>query len=95
MIFIEDTLNEQVIKDLEKEILSEEKESLSIWTLEFDGSYSWSGSSAGVVLIPPEGEPEPMAFKLEFVNTNNTIEYESLLIEIIAIMEKGIKILKS
>jgi hypothetical protein len=86
MLFTEDTMNEQEIED---------KESSSIWKLEFDGSFSSSGCGAGVVLIPPKGEPKPMAFKLEFGNTNNTVEYEALLLGIIAAKVKGIKILKA
>lgn len=95
MLFTKDTLNGQGIKNLEPKILGEEKESSSIWTLEFDGSCSSSRSSAGVVLIPPEGELEPMAFKLEFVNINNIIEYKALLLGVIATKEKGVKILKA
>ena len=53
----------------------EEKETLLIWTLEFDGSCLSSGSNMRVVLISPKGEPKPMAFKLEFGNTNNTTKY--------------------
>ena len=62
--------------------------------MEFDGSCSSSGIGAGIVLIPPQREPEPLAFKLEFRNTNNTTEYEVLLLGIAAVKEKGVKILK-
>ena len=36
-----------------------------------------------------------MAFKLEFRNTNNTTEYEVLLLGIVEAKEKGVKILKA
>ena len=84
MLFTEDILNEKETKGSKMKALSEEKESSSMWTLYFDGICSSSGSGAGVVLIPPEGEPEPIAFKLEFGNTNNTAEYEALLLGIVA-----------
>ena len=48
----------------------------------------------GVVLIPPKGEPEPMAFKLEFGNMKNTAECEALLLGIMTMKERRIKILK-
>ena len=94
MLFAEDILNEREIEGSKMKALSEEKESSSMWTFEFDGSCSSSRSSVGVVLAPPEGEPKPMAFKLEFRNTNNTIEYAALLLGIIATKEKGLKILR-
>ncbi|XP_059076654.1 uncharacterized protein LOC131875933 [Cryptomeria japonica] len=52
----------------------------SLWLTEFDGSCAASGSGAEVVLIPPSGNPIPFSFKLEFKNTNNTNEYEALLL---------------
>ena len=36
-----------------------------------------------------------MAFKLEFENKNNTIEYEALLLGIEVMKEKGVKVLKA
>lgn len=83
MLFIEDDLNEWEIKNLRKKIPSEE-DSSSIWTLEFDGSFSSLVSSAGVVSIPPKGVPEPMSFKLGFGNKNNIVEHEAPLLGIIA-----------
>ena len=74
MLFTEEALDEQRNENLSKGILNEEKDLIGIWTLEFDGSCSSLGFGTGVVLIPLEGEPEAMAFKLEFENVNNTIE---------------------
>ena len=51
-----------------------------LWTLEFDGSCSNLGSGAGVVLILPLGQVFPFSFKLDFHNTNNTVEYKALLL---------------
>ena len=47
------------------------------------------------MLISPEGEVEPLAFKLEFGNTNNTTEYEALILGIVTTKERGVKILKA
>ena len=95
MLFTEEALDEQRNENLNEGIPNEEKDLTGIWTLEFDGSCSSLGSGAGVVLIPPEGEPEPMAFKLEFWNMNNTVEYEALLLGTMIAKERGIKILKA
>ena len=95
MLFTKESLNKNRNKDLNEEVSCEEKDLVGIWTLEFDGSCSSSGSDAGVVLIPPQGELEPMAFKLEFGNKNNTTKYEALLLGIVAEKERGIKVLKA
>ena len=48
-----------------------------------------------VVLISPEGESEPLLFKLEFGNTNNMEKYEALLLRITFTKERGIELLKA
>lgn len=53
-----------------------------VWVLEFDGSCTSVGSCVGVVLISPQGEIFPYSFKLQFSNTDNIVEYESLLLGI-------------
>jgi ribonuclease HI len=45
----------------------------------FDGSYTWKGAGADVVLIPPKGDVLKYAIKLEFSATNNIMEYEGLV----------------
>ncbi|XP_059070549.1 uncharacterized protein LOC131860188 [Cryptomeria japonica] len=70
---------------------NEEKEGL--WLMEFDGSCVTSRSGTGVVLIPPSGNPIPFSFKLEFKNTNNTVEYEALLLGLVVVNRLGVKIL--
>lgn len=67
----------------------------TLWTLEFDGSCSNSGSGVGVVLISPSREIFPFSFKLDFHNTNNTAEYEALLLGLQEAKEKGIRQLKA
>ncbi|KAH9293046.1 hypothetical protein KI387_041753 [Taxus chinensis] len=64
-----------------------------IWTLEFDGSCCSFGSGASVVLISPEGKVHAHSFKLMFENTNNTAEYEALLLGMEQARTMGIKLL--
>ena len=87
--------SKQMNEDSDEKVPEENKDVFGIWTLEFDRSCASSGSRAGVVLIPPEGEAEPLAFKLEFDNTNNTIECEALILGIVTAKERGVKILKA
>jgi hypothetical protein len=45
----------------------------------FDGSYTLKGAGPGVVLIPSECDILKYPIQLEFLGTNNIIEYEGLL----------------
>ncbi|KAH9316947.1 hypothetical protein KI387_018716, partial [Taxus chinensis] len=54
------------------------KESME-WQVHFDGSFTFHGSGAGVVLITPIGDIIPRAFRLGFPCTNNIAEYEALI----------------
>uniref|UniRef100_UPI0018F0D670 hypothetical protein n=1 Tax=Vibrio cholerae TaxID=666 RepID=UPI0018F0D670 len=65
-----------------------------MWTLEFDGSCANVGSGARVVLLP-SGEMTFLAYKLDFKNTNNTVDYEALLLRIMEKKQKGVKIFKA
>ncbi|KAH9327192.1 hypothetical protein KI387_007370, partial [Taxus chinensis] len=65
-----------------------------VWTMEFDGSHSKAGSGAGVVLYSPSNVMHPFAYKLQFDNTNNTTEYEALLLGISEAEDMGIKKLR-
>ncbi|KAH9307788.1 hypothetical protein KI387_035699, partial [Taxus chinensis] len=71
-----------------------EEDPNAIWTLEFDGSCSTTGSGDGVVLISPNSKIFPSAYKLQFDNTNNTAEYEALLLGLEMARQKGIQNLK-
>lgn len=73
-----DSTNDQAQSSLD----SNENNTNDVWTLEFDGSCSFVGFGASIVLISPQGEIFPYSLKLQFANTNNTIEYESLLLGI-------------
>ena len=50
------------------------------WKLYFDGSYTSHGSGAGILLVTPQGDYIPKAFKLQFPSTNNIAEYEALIV---------------
>ncbi|KAH9322974.1 hypothetical protein KI387_017613, partial [Taxus chinensis] len=50
-----------------------------VWQIHFDGSFTFHGSGAGVVLITPSGDPIPQAFRLAFPCMNNITEYEALI----------------
>ena len=62
-----------------------------LWQMYFDGSSSKEGVGAGVVLISPGGELVSLMYKLEFVTTNNTAEYEALLLGLRTTKDMGIQ----
>ena len=62
-----------------------------LWQLYFDGSSCKEGAGAGVLLISPGGETVKLMYKLEFITTNNTAEYESLLLGLKAAKNLGIQ----
>jgi ribonuclease HI len=45
----------------------------------FNGSYTLKGAGAGVVLIPLKGDILKYDIQIEFLTTNNIIEYEGLV----------------
>ena len=46
----------------------------------FDGSSCKEGAGAGIVLIYPRGDIIYLMYKLEFQTTNNTVEYDTLIL---------------
>jgi ribonuclease HI len=52
---------------------------LSPWGLYFDGSICSNGQGVGCVIVSPSGVIIDLSVRLEFVCTNNQVEYESLL----------------
>jgi hypothetical protein len=56
------------------------EESEGIWTLEFDGSHSSSGSGAGIVLTAPFVESFYHSYRLEYHCTNSITKYEALIL---------------
>jgi hypothetical protein len=49
------------------------------WIMYFDESYTLKGAWAGIVVIPPEGDVLKYTIQLEFLATNNIVEYEGLV----------------
>jgi len=49
------------------------------WTMYFDGSVMAPDSGAGVVLISTNGSRLRYAFRLHFLASNNTVEYEAII----------------
>ena len=66
---------------------------LSPWKLYTDGAKNDQRSSAGVVLITPEGRSIYYALRLEFAATNNDSEYEALIAGQKLAKELGVKTL--
>ena len=56
-----------------------------------DGSSSKEGAGAGIVLISLGGEIICLMYELEFHTTNNTTEYEALVLGIRAVKDLGIQ----
>jgi ribonuclease HI len=61
-----------------------------IWTLDFDGAHSSSGSGAGIVLTTPSKETFYYSYRLEYHCTNNVVEYEALIIGLNLAINKGV-----
>ena len=51
-----------------------------LWQMYFDSSSSKKGAGVGILLISPGRESVSLMYKLEFVTTNNTTEYEELIL---------------
>ena len=64
-----------------------------IWKMNFDGAHSIYGKGAGVFITSPRGQFFKFAFRLEFEETNNVVEFEALLLGLEIAKDMGIKIL--
>ncbi|XP_059629899.1 uncharacterized protein LOC132272836 [Cornus florida] len=62
-----------------------------MWTLSFDGSSTFTGGGAGVVLTPEGREAQNLSYKLTFGCSNNTAEYEALELGLLAAREAKVK----
>ena len=49
-----------------------------MWHMHFDGSCSSEGNGVGVILISLVGNIHNMSYRLEFVCSNNVVEFEDL-----------------
>jgi hypothetical protein len=61
-----------------------------MWTLEFDGAHSSSGSGVGIVLTTPSKETFYYSYRLEYHCTNNVAEYEALILGLNLKIDKGV-----
>jgi ribonuclease HI len=61
------------------------------WVMYFDGSYTLKGVGAGIVLILPEGDMLKYVIQIEFLTTDNTLEYEGLVTGLWLAKELGIR----
>ena len=57
----------------------EEDPLMKTWTVQTDGFATKKVRGAGIVLISPEKETLKYAIRLQFLATNNEVEYEALL----------------
>lgn len=57
----------------------------------FDGASNQHGYGVGVLLIAPNGVHIPLLAKLNFVATNNVVEYEACIIGLEAFLAIDIK----
>ena len=68
---------EEIQRDFpDKDIMGIEVES---WKMYFDGATNQNGSGIGVLLISPKGAHIPFSGRLNFLATNNAIEYEACI----------------
>ena len=61
-----------------------------VWQMYFDCSSIVKGSGAGVVLMSPSKE-HVLAYKLDFLCSNNKAKYKALLVGLRAAKELGVK----
>ncbi|GKA37340.1 reverse transcriptase domain-containing protein [Tanacetum coccineum] len=75
-----DFINEVPVGTKHLEICSlADEESLEEWTLYMDRASSSKGVGVGLILINPTGTEYTYAIRLNFLSTNNEVEYEALL----------------
>ena len=71
-----------------------EEEVRKQWVMKFDGSSTTQSGGVGVVLYHEEDKNVALSFKLEFLCSNNTAEYEAYLTKLATTFEMGVKHLK-
>ena len=93
MLHFSDEDNSAGLLQVEKEqqIKHSREEEDALWQLYFNGSSCKEGAGARFLLISPGGETVKLMYKLEFVTTNNTAEYEALLLGLKAMKDLGIQ----
>lgn len=64
------------------------------WIMKFDGFSTANSGGVGMVLYHNGEETLALSFKLEFLCSNNTVEYEAYLMGLAMAFERGIKHLR-
>ena len=64
------------------------------WVMKFDGSSTTNSGEVGVVLYHSDEATVALSFKLEFLCSNNIVEYEAYLMGLATTLEMGIKHLR-
>ena len=64
---------------------------LRTWKMCFDGVVNQYGNEIGLLLITPKGSHIPLAIKLNFVATNNMVEYEACIFGMEALQELKVR----
>ena len=67
---------------------------LQTWEVYVDGASNQKGSGVGLVLISPEKVIIEKSLSMDFLTTNNEVEYETLLIEMTMVQRMGGKSIK-
>nr|GEW23511.1 reverse transcriptase domain-containing protein [Tanacetum cinerariifolium] len=62
-----------------------------LWTLFMDGSSSFDGSGAGMILTSPEGTEFTYALRFQFIASNNEAEYEALIASLRIASQMGVR----
>ena len=57
------------------------------WKLYFDGAANMKEYGVGMVLVSPNKDHIPLAVKLNYNSTNNTVEYEACILGMKATLE--------
>nr|XP_023895551.1 uncharacterized protein LOC112007441 [Quercus suber] len=66
----------------------------SSWKVFVDGASNYTGASAGVVIVTPEGIRLEHSFKLRFRASNNEAKYEALLAELRTVSSLGAQVVE-
>lgn len=82
------------LKNTNSIVIELESQQHSLWQMYFDGACSKEGSGVGVPFVSPSGITFKYSFLLAFQCTNNTAEYEALLLGLEVAKRHGIQLLK-
>ena len=72
-----------------EEVLNVEEK--TTWKMYFNGASNQHGYEVGVLLIAPDGVHIPLSAKLNFVATNNIVEYEACIVGLEALLAIDVK----